>query len=84
LIPRSKEFVIYINAARADVAEVDSNLLLHFYGNSAYEGQHNYLLNLSTTGRLSVQYLMKPPWKCVLLHLEEWGIFSSSGNTQIT
>lgn len=79
LIPRSKEFVIYINAAEADVGEVDSNLLLHFHSKSPYEGQYNYSFNLSTTARPSVLYLMKPPWKCVLLHLKEWfgmGFFS--------
>lgn len=67
LIPWTKELSIYITTAKAYEAEVSSNLLLHLHNKSPYKDQ--YLLNQSTTSRLSVQCLMKPPVKCVVLHL---------------
>lgn len=73
-IQKTKELTIYINAARACEVEVNSNLLVHFHGKS-YEDQ--CLLNLPTTGSLSVQCLLKSPLKCVVSHLKKCFVFLS-------
>lgn len=74
LIQKTKELTIYINAARAYEVEVNSNLPVHFHGKS-HEDQ--CLLNLPTTGSLSVQSLLKSPLKCVVSHLKKCFVFLS-------